>query len=174
MAKTSSVGDFGFPVVFKLEMSAANTLTYETLQTGLSPKDRIGWVIQRVEVQLAGGTLGLFNSTADTLQFGLVQNNTLTTLSQENPQVKYTRKLERIDYGIAASGFIADMTYFDDFSGLSGGGILIVPQPLYGFITSTGLSAAATVALKVYIKEIQLSDSDYFNIVQNTQIMLSQ
>jgi len=174
MAGKGTLGDFGFPATFAITETAANTLTFEQLQTGLSVADRIGWIIQRIETTLGVATPGYFNGTTDTLNWGLAQNSSLSTVTLDNPNIKYLRKLCRTDFGTAASASIDNITYVDDYTGLAGGGILVVPQPLYGFVQGGGLSAAASINMKIWVKAINLTDADYFNLVQNTQLILSQ
>lgn len=169
----TSLGDYGFPVVFTPLESAANTLTFEQLQTGLSITDRIGWVIQRIESTIGASTLTYFNGTGDILNWGICQNNSLSSISIENPQIKFVKKLQRIDFGTAANAVFQDLTIVDDYSNLEGGGILVVPSPIYGFIQGAGLTTAASVNMKIFVKAVTLSDADYFNLVQNTQLLLS-
>lgn len=174
MASKSTISDsFAFPAAFGLVETAANTLTIEKLETGLSVYDRIGWVIQRVEIALAVATYGLMNSTADALSVAITTTNQLTALADDNPAVLFLRRFTRIDYGTAASGAVLPTVYESDLSGIAGGGILTLPNPIYGAILGSGLSGAASAVIRMYIKAIELTDTDYFNLAQARQLLIS-
>lgn len=173
MAKVAMGDNFTSQAVFNVTESAANTLTFEKLETGLSVYDKIGWVIQRIEWRLSSAVPALFNSAGDTLSMGLTITNSLTSLGDENPACLTIKRLLRTDYGAAATGIFMPMDYVTDFTTLSGGGILTLPNPLYMGLQGGGLSGAATVVTRIYFKAIELSDTDYFNLVQSRQLLIS-
>lgn len=173
MAKASMAGNFTSQAIFNVSESAANTLTFEKLETGLSVYDKIGWVIQRVEWRLASAVPGLFNASADSLTMALTITNSLTTLADDNPAVLMLKKWMRVDYGTAASGELIHLTWVDDYTGLSGGGILTLPNPLYCGLFGTSLTGPATAYARVFFQAVELSDTDYFNLVQARQLLIS-
>lgn len=173
MANKSALGDFSFPVVFGLVESAANTLTFEKIDSGVSVTDRVGWILERMEIHLPLAVPLLFNSSGDGLEVGLSSNGTLSTLALDNPSIKALFAYERFDFGTAANAVFTLNVIQVDYSSMSGGGILMLPNPLYGFIQGTGLSAAASANLKCWFKAYELTDSDYFNLVQSAQLILS-
>lgn len=164
---------FSSQAVFDVTETAANTLTFERLETGLSVYDKIGWVLQRVEYRIASTVPALFNSAADSLIMALTMTNSLTSLSDANPAIITIKRLLRVDYGTAASGELIAQDYIQDFTGLSGGGILTLPNPLYFGLAGSGLSGAASVVCRIYFKAIELTDTDYFNLVQARQLLIS-
>jgi len=153
--------------------SASNTLTFTKLETGLSVYDKIGWVIARVEWRPSSGTYALFNGTGDVLDCALTMSNGLTALSESDPAIYNFRKFLRLDFGTAANASIFSSTYIDDFSTLPGGGLLVLPNPLYLGIKGTGLTAGATMFTRIFFKAIELSDQDYFNLVQARQLLIT-
>lgn len=175
MASKSGISQYASPAVFVVTETAANTLTYEKLETGLSIYDHIGWVIQRAEMIPANGDYALFNTAGDGLVVSLLMSNALTAaqLLPENPALYMQWGLVRVDWGTAAAADIVETCYVKDYTGLEGGGMLVLPNPLYVGVYGVGLSGAATVTLKLWYKAIELSDQDYFNLVQSRQLLIS-
>jgi len=173
MANKSIAGAFASQAVLEVTESAANTLTFQKLETGLSVYDKIGWVLNRVEFRLGSGVPALFNASADVLQMALTMSNSLTALADNDPAIYTNLMLYRIDYGTAATGVLAENLYAQDFGMLPQGGILILPNPLYLGVKGTSLTAAASVVARIYYSAIELSDTDYFNLVQSRQLLIN-
>lgn len=175
MASKSVAGDWVTQAVFVVTETASNTLTFEKLETGLSIYDKVGWMLQRAEFTLGAGTRALFNSSGDTLAMALTMTNTLAAaqVRADNPAVYAMRVLERTDYGTAAVAILDDTSYVMDFSNLSGGGIMMLPNPLYFGIVGTGLAGPSTVIARMFYKAVELNDQDYFNLVQARQLLIS-
>lgn len=172
MAKLTD--EYTATAVFSLAESGANTLTYEGIQTGLSIYDHIGWVIGRVEWRLGPTTMALFNASGDYLTAALTMSNNLTALVDTDPQVICIRRWDRLDFGTAASGSITPNLLADDYTGLPGGGLLVLPNPIWGAIVGNGLTGAAGCTIKIFFRPIPLKDADYFNLVQARQLLVSQ
>jgi len=159
--------------VFYVAESAANTLTFEKLETGLSVYDKIGWVVQRVEWMLSPASYSFFNGANDYINLALTITNSLTALGDENPAIIAIERYIRNDFGTAANAQLWAPKIVQDFTGLSGGGLLTLPNPIYCGVQGSGLSAAAAVICRLYFKAIELSDTDYFNLVQSRQLLIS-
>lgn len=168
-----SLTEYSSQALFGLTESAANTLTFEKLETGLSVYDKVGWIIQRLEWKPGATAFAMFNGSGDTLSLAVTMTNTLTSLANDNPAILFKRDFVRVDLGVAAAGSIVDTIFEQDYSTLAGGGILVLPSPLYGAIVGGGLTAAATGFIRIYFKAIELSDTDYFNLVQARQLLIS-
>lgn len=173
MAKTQVGDNFTSQAVFNVTESGSNTLTFEKLETGLSVYDKIGWVIQRIDWKFNIGSFALMNTSGDFLTAALTITNTLSTLGDENPAVLDIVKFGRHDIGTAASGLIINPLFVHDYSTLSGGGILTLPNPLYVGVVGYGLSGPASIIARLFFKAIELSDTDYFNLVQARQLLIS-
>ena len=175
MAKSSIQGAFATKALFQLAETAANTLSYDKLETGMSVYDKVGWIIARIEYRITATTWALFNGTGDNLTVALTSTNTLTaaTLSDSNPAVYALRNFARIDIGTAASGLLQSGTYTDDYSTLPGGGLMVLPSPLYAGIVGSGLTGAASMNVLIYFTPMDLSDQDYFNLVQARQLLIN-
>jgi len=165
--------NFASQAMFSTTESAANTLTFSKLETGLSVYDKIGWVLARVEIPLTVATLDLFNGNGDVLEIALTATNTITAFDDANAAIYMHRTLLRRDVGTPAVSFFIDTTIVEDFSTLPGGGILLLPNPLYLAIKGTGLTGAATVDVRIFFKAMDMTDQDYFNLVQARQLLIS-
>lgn len=172
MAK-SAAGEFTSQALLSVTQSAANTLTSEKLETGISVYDKVGWVIQRVEWSLGNATYGFFNASGDSVTAAITMTNQLTAIADENPALICVNRWLRTDFGTAASGEIKNLFQAVDYSTLSGGGLLVLPNPIYLTVTSNSLTDVGTVIARVYYKAIELSDADYFNLVQARQLLIS-
>jgi len=168
----SVVGDYTTTAVFTVTESAANTLTFEKLETGMSIYDKVGWVVQRVEFTSIG-VQALMNGSGDYVVAALTMSNQMTDISSENPAVILSVAKQRVDFGTAASGMMVNEPSFLDYTTLAGGGILVLPNPLYLGVKGTGLTGASTFQMKVYFQAVTLTDADYFNLVQARQILVS-
>jgi len=154
--------------------TAANTISFEKLEAGLSIYDKIGWVINRIEWRLSNATLGYFNSTGDQLKMAISNSNTPTTIVEDDPRYYAISTWNRVDFGTAASASLEDYRHVDDFSGLPGGGILVLPSPLYCAIQGSGLSTASQGFIRLYFSPIEMAQDDYFSLVQSRQLILQQ
>jgi hypothetical protein len=159
--------------VVSVTESAANTLTFLQIQSAIAPTDKIGWVIEGIEFRFSGATLGYFNSTTDTLQMALTVSNQLTALSDTDPAVIYKRALCRTDFGTAASASFYDLMLKADFSQYSGGGLLVLPTPIYLGVLGAGLSTAASVIARIFFTPIEMNDQDWMNLVMSRQILIN-
>jgi len=174
LAKTKNPSDlYTSRAIFTPTESAANTLTFEKLETGLSIYDKIGWVIARVEARLSAATLALFNGTGDSLSLGITMSNSIISIGDDNPAVYSNIALVRLDFGTAANAEIGQRTYIKDYSTLPGGGLLVLPNPLYAGIQGVGLTGAASANISLFYQAVELSDADYFNLIQARQLLIS-
>lgn len=173
MASKSVAGEYCAQAVLSVTESAANTLTFDKLETGLSVYDKVGWVIARVEWRLGATTPGFFNSSGDLIAAALVMSNQLTALNDTDPAVQAIRKWSRLDIGTAASGLFFPTTWVDDYSTLPGGGLLVLPNPLYLAVLGTGLSAAGSCTARIFYRAIDMGQDDYFNLIQARQLLIN-
>lgn len=173
MASKSVAGEYTSQAIFNVSETGANTLTFEKLETGLSVYDKIGWVVQRLEFTPSEALASFMNSSGDAQIAALTMTNSMANLSIENPAILARHEFIRWDFGTAAAGALYSLPFVYDYSTMSGGGILVLPSPLYLGVVGSGLTAASTISLKMFFKAIELSDQDYFNLVQARQLLIS-
>lgn len=166
-----------FPVSFQITVPAASSgITYEAVNTGLSVTDRIGWLLQKVEV-FGPTSNALISSSNVGVQFGISVSNTMTfatlTDAMVLPQIKFACQFRRYDLGTAASGIVEYIPKVYDYTNLSDGGQLIVPQPLYGWVQPMTVSSATPFLWRAWFQACQLTDADYFNMLQANQMLVA-
>lgn len=160
-----------YPNVATIELteSAANTLTYVQLQTGVSMQEKVAWIIHRIEyyLDLLSGTL---NTDGDSLTVALLNSNRFTTIASavtyKDPAWIDGAIARRVDLGAAASGFLTIAPMVKDFTNLPGGGMLIPPIPVFGAIQGVGLGAAGHSLMKLFYTVKTLSTDEYWELVE--------
>lgn len=173
MANEVKTDQFANQAVIRCTETGANTLTFQKLETGISLFDKVAWVISRLEYLVSVADFGYFNSTVDSLAFGLSTVNTLTTLDITNSAIFDYNFITRLDLGTAASGMMLTQPFIKDFSQLAGGGIIVPPTPLYLGVVGAGLSAAATIVCKMYYTNLPLKPEQYWELVEARRMITS-
>lgn len=153
--------------------SAANTLTFKKLETGVSVTEKVAWIISRIE-WFTSTLATVFDTTSDKLDMALVASNSVSDISDlTNPAVIALLEILRQDYGTAASGGIALRPFITDFTNIPGGGLLVPPTPLYLATKGTGLASASNTTIRGYYTAITLSVDEYWGLVQARRIISS-
>jgi hypothetical protein len=172
MPKTG--GDqFANQAIVSVLESAANTLTFKKLETGISIADKVAWILSRIEYFVSGMDAADFNGDADTLEFGLSVSAAFTTAALTETSVLDYNNVARRDIGTAASGFFLYLPWVKDFSSLPGGGILVPPVPLYVFAKGTGLANAKTVVARLWYTNLSMTVDQYWELVEARRIISS-
>jgi len=155
--------------------SAANTLTFKKLETGMSIMDKVAWVISRVEYYINHLEAAYFNTDTDSLFMALTVSNTINTLIsgriEYDPAVLHGIAIQRLDIGAAASGFLEVRPLVFDFSTLPGGGLIAPPNPLYLAVQGVGLATAETVWARLYYTNLELTTDQYWELIESRRII---
>lgn len=170
-----------FPVTCSTTCGAGGggSPVYEQVNTGLSITDRVGWLLKRVEdFSASSAATGVFDTANDKATYGLILSNGLGVVSLGGvlnvPQAKWVGNVTRKDVGAAASGQFSTYPQIFDYSmGGEDDGILMVPQPLYSFCLGEGLTANFTSLFRAWFQAVQLTDADYFNMLQANQMIIA-
>lgn len=177
MAAKSSTDEFANVATITVTESAANTLTYKKLETGISLNEKVAWVINRVEYFATGNFSTDFNTANDRAFIALSVAQTMATLSAAasyvDPTLLDLYVLSREDFGIASSGGMFERPFVKDFSTLPGGGIIVPPTPLYAAVQGVGLANPQTVVVKMYYTLLNLSTDQYWQLVEARRIISS-
>lgn len=139
--------------------SAANTLTFTKLETGVSIHEKVGWVISRIDYSM-DIAVGNFAAGADQVAFGICTSDAIVTATLSVSAIIDFNVITRIDVGTAGSGWFLRQPFQKAFADLPGGGILIPPNPLYAWVKGTNLASAVTVKARMFytVKELKLED----------------
>lgn len=135
--------------------------------------DKMGLIIQRIEYFFSG--LSQLNSDGDFCHVGLTCGipSTGTLLSQSDPLVLDTCQILRKDFGTAAAGALFNNPFTKDFTNLTGGGLLVAPNPLYAAVISSGAAGITGVWVKLFYTYMELSTDEYWQLVESRRIISS-
>lgn len=173
MATKAKVTDqFANIAALSVAETVAGTLASSKFQFPFSIMDKMGLLISRIEYWLMA--LGNLNSANDYAIVGLAAASTLVDpTNQADPSMIDSARSQRIDFGAAASGILLEQPYVKDFSNLPGGGLLVAPNPLYGFIIGVGAAASVSAWIKVFYTYMELAADEYWQLVESRRIISS-
>lgn len=172
----SATDKFANMATISVVESAANTLTFKKLETGISLSEKVAWVIHRIHYTVASLEAAVFNGDTDTLFFGIGVNNTWSgTPAIDEPTIIDYNAVSRLDFGAAASGGLVKARPWieRDFMGLPGGGLIVPPVPLFLYAKGNGLVSAETVTCRIWYTLLQLSTEDYWELVEARRVIQS-
>lgn len=167
---------FANMATISLVESAANTLTFAKLETGIALFEKVAWLISRLEFFLQTRDATNFAASEDAVLWALCASNTMASLAGgvtiTNPAVIYGQRIKRIDFGAAASGAMYVDPMIVDFSTMPSGGILVPPNPLYGAIQGSAAPAAMSAFIRIYYTNYALSNADeYWELVESRRVI---
>jgi len=145
--------------------SAANTLTFSKLETGIAPFEKRAWLISRLEY-LVTIDATKFAATNDLLDFGLSVSNAFTTPSPALNEILDFNEFKRVDFGAAATGTMFIAPFVKDYSTVMGGGLLVPPNPIYAWAQGSSLGAAASVYTRMYYVSVDLKTDEFWELVE--------
>jgi hypothetical protein len=170
MAKESGGADqFANIAAINVTESAANTLTFKKLETAISLFEKIAWIIHRIEYFWTPN-IAVFNADQDKLHFGLSATNSFAAPALDNPAVLDFEKITRVDVSATSAGF-DKQPIVKDLATLPGGGLIVPPNPLYGWALGEGLVSAATINMRLYYSNLRLTADQYWELVEARRII---
>lgn len=171
MAKTKQVPDeFSNIVYVSVTESAANTLTFQQIQTGYGSLQKTGWIVSRLEYYLTAADLNKIGAADDVLQVALVTSNLMSSLTLQDASVVDLFQLQKLSATEVGFEFMPQ-PLIRDFSSLPGGGRLVLPYPLWLAVKGTSLASATTPALRIFFTERELGDKEWMELVQQTRLL---
>lgn len=173
MASKSPADQFANYAIVSVSESAANTLTFKKLETGISLTEKVAWVISRIEYTPNDPSSAVFNTSGDLARFGLAVSNTFTVPALTETTIIDFNTIERLDWGTAASGALYEYPIVKDFSSLPGGGIIVPPTPLYLYAVGSGLASAMTWVARIHYTLLQLQVDQYWQLVEARRVLSS-
>jgi hypothetical protein len=175
MAGKKSVGgvsdQFSNIVYQTIDESAANTLTFQQIQTGYGSLDKKGWLISRIEWYLPLATLNQLGQAADLIQVALTTSNLVSSLTLQDASL-----IDLMELGIIVWTAVGVSPVYKplirDFSNLPGGGRIVLPYPLYLAVKGTDLGGAISAACRIFFTEIDLDEAGWMELVQQTRLLV--
>lgn len=173
MAKQAAADKFVNSAVITVTESAANTLTFKKLETGVPLFEKVAWIIHRLEYFLNDIAAGQFNATGDYMTLALTASASVATLAMEDPAVLDLLQVRRSDFGAAANAHMDVFPWVKDFTELPGGGLIVAPNPLYLAAKGNGLVAASSSLVKIFYTNYALAADEYWELVESRRIIVS-
>lgn len=171
MAK-GGADQFANMAVISVTESAANTLTFKKLETGINLFEKLAWIIHRAEY-FPSWSASIFNGTDDQLVFGFSTSDQITSVGLAQAACVDFMELRRLDLGTAAAGAMYIRPVVKDFTNLPGGGVIMPPNPIFGFAQGTGLASAASVSMRLFYTNFQMEPAQYWELVEARRLIAS-
>jgi hypothetical protein len=150
-----------------LTMSAANTLTFEEIDIGLTLFDKVGILINRLEYEPPPSVVTSIIDNDDRWSVGLTADNNITGLDYSTRALIDLTELMAFEAGTPATLQVMQFPLIRDYSTLPGGGLLIAPKPLYLGLQTAGFAAASAVTVRIYFTILKLTPADYFELLES-------
>jgi len=150
--------------------TAANTLTFQKIETGYGSLQKTAWIIQRIEWYLSASARNLIVAADDSVTAALVSSNLITTLDLAQASL-FDLYEYKVHYQTSVGFAPTADPVIRDFAELSGGGRLCLPYPLYVAVKGTSIASAVTIKCRISFIEKELSDADWMELVQQTRLL---
>jgi len=152
--------------------SAANTLTFTEIQTGVSIFEKSAWVVHRIDWIVDGAVLGLLSADDDELQMALTVSNQITSIALNQSAVVAEKRIGAQVQGTPAVLQLHDFNLMtSDYSTLPGNGIIVPPRPLFVAVQGQSLATVATIAARVYFTHRELKTDEYWELVESRRMV---
>ena len=150
--------------------SAANTLTFSKLETGINIYEKVGWLISRFDYNF-DVTAANFSAEGDAVYFGLSVSAQITNINLIQDAVIDFNSVIRHDYGTAGNAIIQENPHSKSFADLPGGGLLIPPNPLYIYVKGANLASPVIVTGRMFYTVIKLKTEDFWELVEQRRMI---
>jgi hypothetical protein len=154
-----------------VEETAANTLTFEEIQTNINIFDKTAWVLERLEWYIPSASYYELAAAGDIIQAALTTSNQMDDLGLDDAAVIDMLEAKATIYGTAESANIQHHPIIRSFSQMSGGGLIIAPRPLYIAIMGTSLANPVSAQVRGYFRQVQMSPDEYIELIDFYRIL---
>lgn len=154
-------------ILTTFNMSAADTLTFQEIDLGISLFENIGLLIEKIEYIPSVETKTLLVAAADRIRFGLTNDNGISSISADDRRI-----IDFMELGVGGivgavvSSFLEVKPYVHDFTMLGGGGLIVAPRPLYAWMMTDGLGAVMGLVMRLYFRVLRLSSNEYIELLE--------
>jgi len=148
--------------------SAAATLTFDEIDLGLNVFDKVGILINAIEVDLTS-----FYQTADAsgerVKLGMSQSNGFAAADMEEKSIIWWQAPYLKFVGTPATAHWLESIWRWDLSTYPGGGLLVTPRPLYFFAEGVAVASAMTFDYRFFFTVVKLAPDEYFELLEFRQ-----
>lgn len=151
--------------------SAAGTLSFGEIQTGMAMFEKVAWIIHRIHWFPSAASLLQLTAVSDYLTMALVGSDKMSSLSLRDQAVYDIFVIRPLVYGTAASAEQMVIPVIRDMSNLPGQGLIVPPRPLYIACISGGFANPAIVSARIEFTYKELKADEYWELVEATRII---
>ena len=147
----------------KVVQSAANTLTFVEMNTGISLGAGIGILIDQIDYYPTSAGIADMTTSGDQIDMAWTTSNVITDIQNvSDRRVIDLFSFFRFDLGTAASGALIK----EPFSKQYFPPLIIAAPKLYLALASSGLAGVATLRSRLHYRYIELTDKEYLEIAE--------
>ena len=146
--------------------SGTTTLTFSSIDMGLTILQKVALLITRIEYW---DTHTQMLADGDRVDFGLSASNSWVAATPGERSIITMERMVVNDHGTAANALLWEDPVSRDYTQMPGGGILIVPKPLYLWIYGTATAAPCRVQCRLFFLMIELKDAGYLELLESRQ-----
>lgn len=157
---------------------AANQITFQQLQTGISIFDKRALIINRFEVTIRNNIASLIPDNGDAVAVALTSSNRVTSLFSgvafSDPAVidSFQFRNQSGQTVAAATAINIEVApHVHDFSSLPGGGLIVAGAPIFLAVQGVGAAAAAIADCRFGFQIIELAADEYLELVESQRIL---
>jgi hypothetical protein len=170
---TKAVDQFANYAIIKVVESAANTLTFKKLETGISLTEKVAWVIARIEYIFLSPLAATFDSNGDAVYFGMSLSNSWSNPTIEENTIVDFNSVQRCDFGASANVVVDHQPYIKNFGNLPSGGVIVPPTPLYLFTKGITCAIPTTIVARIHYTLLSLAVDQYWELVESRRVLSS-
>lgn len=152
---------------FSVLMSAANTLTFVELLTGLGiepdRKSARGMLIDEIDYMPAGNMINEMTTALDVINYALSISNAPTDLNDmTDTRILHTGRLQRQDLGTAATAWVHKLPLVYQFFPP----LVTAERRIYLGADSVGLASAGTIRARMYYRAVEITQADFIELAE--------
>ncbi len=151
----------------RITMSAANTLTFQQVNFAVGIFQGVAIVLHRIRYYVGRSAPIEAIAATDTYTFGLTVSSQIADIAMTHVEVIDSIEVRGVVGGTPATLIQDRAPVITDFTTLPMGGMLVAANPIYLGVFSAGLSTALVVDVDILFTFIELSDSDYIELIQS-------
>ena len=152
--------------------TAANTLTFNEIQTGVAIFEKIAWVIHAIDYHVPVAAWNELSGDDDEVIMGLCVSNQITSTALNQMAIVHQLRVGSMASGTVGNLETRDLIRRSEFSSWPGGGLIIPPSPLFAFAQGASLAAAVSVDLLIYYTHMALKADEYWELVESRRLVI--
>lgn len=164
MARSKDV--FANIIAQRVTETAANTLTFAEIATGIGLTQGVGLILDKLEWDPKTAALAVanFNADADEIEVALTSSNALADLTGFNDRRILIKDGIYMHNGAAA---ISQQIMQKPFVKCFDIPLIVATPKLYLAVKSTGMAAANTIDFRLYFRYVDLKIEEYLELAES-------